>query len=193
MSVRGPDLRIPDPIETPRLTLVPASAELLAADLAQPAQLGRLLGVHVPDGWPPELVRDVMPAFHELLVRRPELTGWLMWYYVLRASGRRHSPDGPILIGDGGFGGWPESGTVVMGYSVMASFHGQGFATEAAAGMVRWAFEHEQVRRVVADVFPDNLASVRVLQKVGLTLIGDGSEPGAVRYSLDRKSVGGLP
>jgi RimJ/RimL family protein N-acetyltransferase len=45
-----------------------------------------------------------------------------------------------------------------------------GYATEAAAASIQAAFEHLEVRSIVATVYPDNKASLRVLGKLGMTL-----------------------
>ena len=42
-------------IRTPRLILIPATAESLSAELISPRALGELLGCDVPASWPPEL------------------------------------------------------------------------------------------------------------------------------------------
>jgi len=48
------------------------------------------------------------------------------------------------------------------------SYWGQGYATEAAAELVRYGFEQAGLRRIFAECHPDNLASARVLEKIGL-------------------------
>jgi RimJ/RimL family protein N-acetyltransferase len=45
-----------------------------------------------------------------------------------------------------------------------------GYATEAASASINAAFEHLGVPSIVATVYPDNNASVRVLTKLGMTL-----------------------
>ena len=44
-----------------------------------------------------------------------------------------------------------------------------GYATEAAAASIDAAFEHLRVKSLVATVYPDNKASLRVLGKLGMT------------------------
>jgi RimJ/RimL family protein N-acetyltransferase len=45
-----------------------------------------------------------------------------------------------------------------------------GYATEAAGASIDAAFEHLRVPSIVATVYPDNKASLRVLAKLGMTL-----------------------
>jgi RimJ/RimL family protein N-acetyltransferase len=52
---------------------------------------------------------------------------------------------------------------------VLARRHwGQGFATEAAQALLRWAWSVPGIRRVWATCDAENAASARVLEKVGL-------------------------
>lgn len=69
----------------------------------------------------------------------------------------------------------------VMGWCVDPEHAGKGFATEAAAEMLRLLFEELGVRRVVAGAFADNVASVRVMEKIGMRL-----ETRGVRDQLHR-------
>lgn len=49
---------------------------------------------------------------------------------------------------------------------------GLGYATEAAAAVLRWAFDGLALPRVIGIVQPANLASARVLEKIGLQRTG---------------------
>lgn len=55
-----------------------------------------------------------------------------------------------------------------IGYILSDSFWGQGFATEAARVLVAWAEMQPGLGRIVAVCHSDNLASRRVLEKIGL-------------------------
>lgn len=59
-----------------------------------------------------------------------------------------------------------------LGYWIGRQFWGCGFATEAVLGVLRLAFEELGLHRVTAAVLGGNVASVRVLQKAGMTLEG---------------------
>lgn len=56
-----------------------------------------------------------------------------------------------------------------FGYIFSETAWGQGFGTEAAAAVVNWAIAQPQIFRVWATCHPDNMASVRVLEKAGLS------------------------
>ena len=48
---------------------------------------------------------------------------------------------------------------------------GQGFATEAAREVVRYAIDELQSTRLLATAHPDNRASIRVIEKAGFTFL----------------------
>ena len=54
-----------------------------------------------------------------------------------------------------------------IGYGVRPRARGRGFATEALAGLARWALTAGGLQRVWLNVNTDNLASLRVAQKAG--------------------------
>jgi RimJ/RimL family protein N-acetyltransferase len=55
-----------------------------------------------------------------------------------------------------------------LGYIFHPDYHNQGYATEAAAAVVRHAFTNMGMHRVYAHCNPVNIASVRVLEKIGM-------------------------
>lgn len=58
-----------------------------------------------------------------------------------------------------------------LGYWIGEPFWGRGVATEAVRQAVRWAFERDPgLMRIFAEVFAENRASQRVLEKNGFVL-----------------------
>ncbi len=55
-----------------------------------------------------------------------------------------------------------------LGYWIGVSHWSNGFATEAAAAMVEYGFRNLGLNRLYAWFFPDNPASGRVLEKIGM-------------------------
>jgi RimJ/RimL family protein N-acetyltransferase len=74
---------------------------------------------------------------------------------------------------------------VEFGYSVLPEFQRRGFASEAAAALIDCAFQNG-ARSVIAETYPHLPASIRVMEKCGMRLLGKGSEAGVVRYSIDK-------
>jgi RimJ/RimL family protein N-acetyltransferase len=59
-----------------------------------------------------------------------------------------------------------------LGWVIAAKHRGRGYATEAAAGVVRRAFDATPVRRVLTLIRPLNLPSKRVAAKLGMRRAG---------------------
>ncbi|HEY2946373.1 MAG TPA: GNAT family N-acetyltransferase [Vicinamibacteria bacterium] len=166
-------------LATPRLELVAATAALARAAASDRAALARLLSARVPASWPHELVADNLEGFARRIEADAALEGWLPWYWVARED--------RTLIGNGGFGAVPaEDGSGKIGYAIVAEYEGRGFATEAVAAILEWAFAHPGLTRVVADTYPELGRSIRVLQKNGFRYAGPGKGERVIRYELTR-------
>ena len=73
------------------------------------------------------------------------------------------------LIGRCGLGiGDPDDEQAVLWYTLHPEYWGHGYATEAARALVSFGFRELGLHRIWADSDPDNIASVRVLEKLGL-------------------------
>ncbi|WP_298212199.1 GNAT family N-acetyltransferase [Ferrimicrobium sp.] len=84
-------------------------------------------------------------------------------YQVLLASG--------LLIGGAGFHGAPVNETVEIGYGIVGSQRGRGYATQAVALLLQIAQEAQEVAVVRATTLPTNRASQRVLERLGFSCI----------------------
>jgi ribosomal-protein-alanine N-acetyltransferase len=62
----------------------------------------------------------------------------------------------------------PAGGIAGLGYNVARAHWGKGIASEAAAAVLRWGFETLALQRIFATADARNLASIRVLQKLGM-------------------------
>ncbi|WP_051361989.1 GNAT family N-acetyltransferase [Solimonas soli] len=65
-----------------------------------------------------------------------------------------------------------------IGYAFLPAFAGQGYASEAAAAVLRHGRDVLGIGRIVAIVSPGNAASIRVLEKLGLRGAGGFTLPG---------------
>lgn len=57
---------------------------------------------------------------------------------------------------------------IEVGYWIAPAYWGMGFATEAAAAFRDIAFERLNEDRIIALIYPDNIASCRVAEKLGM-------------------------
>ena len=169
-----------DPIRTRRLELIPATADLVKAEIEDPARLFERLGVAVADDWPSENLQHVLPLFLDGL-QDPANVGWLAWYWIDRAE--------KAIVGGGGFKGQPaDDGTAEIGYETRPVYRRRGYASEAVAALTQWAFSQSGVRRVFAETKSDNAGSIGVLKATGFAEAGPGSEPGLVGFERIARS-----
>lgn len=74
---------------------------------------------------------------------------------------------------DGTFAGWfclrrNDDGAAALGYRLRRDVWGRGLATEGSLALVELAFTKLGVRRVMAGTYEHNVASRRVMEKVGM-------------------------
>lgn len=101
------------------------------------------------------------------------------------------------MIGVVGCGGAPVS----LMYALGEEHWGQGYASEATSALLATVFDRFPITRLHADCFEDNLASARVLWKLGFEEIGRKTgtslarlEPAPViTYALSRDNLRGRP
>jgi [ribosomal protein S5]-alanine N-acetyltransferase len=167
-------------IVTKNLLLLPCELSHAKAILKDKKDLEPLLAVSVPDTWP--VFPQAMPYVYERLKSDPSSVGWWTYLFI-------HARD-RVLVGEGGLKGKPdESNTVEIGYAIIPEYRGRGLATEAAEGLVGWAFSQPEVSAVVAETLPDGHHSIRVLEKLGMKLVG--AVDGVLRWRLDRQDLKG--
>jgi ribosomal-protein-alanine N-acetyltransferase len=169
-------------IRTERLDLVPATYPHLRAAIEDPQRLGLQLDARVPATWPPELLDDAALKWTIDRLKDGIDPSWQMYWVILREE------KGRTLIGSTGFKGPPVRGTVELGYGIVSDQHRKGFATETVRGLLGFAFADPKVSRVIAETLPELGPSKGVLDKTGFRYIGEGSEPGVIRYEIVREN-----
>ena len=159
-------------LDTPHLTLLPCAPEHLLALIDEPERFGRLVGLPAAEGLRRFFVSDdVSPDWLDALRRSFTPDPWRHGFFVVHRESRS-------VIGSAGFKGPPDStGVVEIAYGIVPRFEGQGYATEAAAALVRFAFASGDVRLVRAHTLPVANASTRVLVKCGFHRMGDVVDP----------------
>lgn len=86
-----------------------------------------------------------------------------------------HRADDDVVVGEIG-GAVVAPGTVEIGYAVVASCWGRGYATDAVRALVEKARAIAGVERIVGHTPLDRPASARVLEKAGFALIGEEND-----------------
>lgn len=64
--------------------------------------------------------------------------------------------------------GW--TATAIIGWHYSHAFAGNGFATEAAGAVIDYCIKSRGIDRFVCDCFASNVASRRIMEKLGMTL-----------------------
>ena len=100
---------------------------------------------------------------------------------------------------DSTFVGWcgltrwnPDHRSASLGYCLNEAAWGHGYATEAARAVLRWAFDTLDLNRVQAETDTRNVASARVLEKLGFVREGTLREDCVVNGEVSDSWVFGL-
>lgn len=81
---------------------------------------------------------------------------------------------------DNRFMGWcglkyrPELDEIDLGYRLMQLYWGKGYATESAQYTLDYGFSHLKLSLITGRAHIENLASVKVLEKIGMQFISEG-------------------
>jgi GNAT superfamily N-acetyltransferase len=111
---------------------------------------------------------------YETGTHRPE---WGQFVLVRRADGR--------AVGSMGFHGAPdEEGSAEIGYDLVESARGHGYATEALRALSTWALARDDVTTLFALIDRTNYPSQRVVSRAGFTRVSEHAEEYA--YELRR-------
>lgn len=100
-------------------------------------------------------------------------TDFLLGYEVYRRYGMGRLA--VIRRSDEQWLGWaglkfhPDQGKVDLGYRFFRHYWGQGYATESGRACLEYGFNTLKLEAIIAHVIKANLASVRVLEKLGFS------------------------
>lgn len=125
-------------------------------------------------------------AWHRLtrLAGHWQLRGYGMFAVVEKSSG---SFVGEVGLFDGCRGLSPDfDAAPEAGWILSAAAQGRGYASEAAAAAHRWFAATHGAQRSVCIIAPDNLASLRVAQKLGYKGFGQVVYQGSPVMMLER-------
>jgi ribosomal-protein-alanine N-acetyltransferase len=92
------------------------------------------------------------------------------------------------LIGHCGLKFLGNTTEIQVGYLLLKSYWGRGLATEAAEAALQYGFEVVKLENIVAVAKPENIASRRVMEKVGMKYEKDAYyyHNNVVYYSISR-------
>jgi RimJ/RimL family protein N-acetyltransferase len=126
----------------------------------------------------PEKIREDLDKY----INHWETHGFGLWVFYLKDTNE--------WIGRGGLAqrSFDNQEGIGIAYALRPKFWKQGLATEMAQALVEIAFESLHLTEVIGLVLPNNLASQRVLQKVGFQYVRKFvySEMPCLLYQLTR-------
>ena len=115
--------------------------------------------------WRPHTCREYTRSYLEYLAGRYRLGAHYEWAMIHRESGR--------MIGTCGFASIDcPNACAELGYVLNPDFRGQGLVVEAARCVMDFAFNTLSLHRIEARYMIENLASRRVMDKLGMRFEG---------------------
>jgi ribosomal-protein-alanine N-acetyltransferase len=169
-------------IRTARLALIALTPESVRAEQAAHGDfrlLSETIGCVIHSEWPPQHWEPHVLTFilHQFTTH-PDQIGWHRYVALIEPDGTR------ALIGClGAFAKEPLT-TCEIGYGILPSFQGRGYATEGTGALINHLRSDTRLTSIIAHTFPSLVGSVRVMEKSGMVFDGDGDEPGTIRYRL---------
>ncbi len=122
-------------------------------------------------------------AAREAIASYPDwdTVGYGRWASVLKET--------RAVIGFCGLKYLPKLDAVDVGYRFLPEYWGRGLATEACRASLDFGFTTLRLEQIIGLVLPENAASIRVLEKVGMQADGEVVYDGesALRYSMTRR------
>ena len=146
-------------IDTERLQIITFTVEMMEAFLKGNNEIEIITPYRVAAEYPLEVYKQFFEYKIDRFQKFPFENEW---------EGIIIHKEDNMIMGDMGFKGGPnEEGIIDIGYSIVPSYQGKGYATEMGKAMVDWGLSQPNVKKVVATCNPDNIASIRVLEKIG--------------------------
>ena len=108
------------------------------------------------DLWSDERIQEFVAKQIKCFAERK----FCFWRLVHKESGE--------MIGFCGLQPWDDTSEIEIGWWLARERWNQGFATEAARQAMRDGFERAGLKRMVSVAMPENLASIHIMEKLGM-------------------------
>lgn len=141
----------------------------------------------------PEVIRYTYDPIKDMEHARQVLEQTILPQYALYNYGRWavHLKTDLQFIGWCGLKNIPQRDEIDLGYRFKKEFWGKGYATEAAFACIKYGFEKLKLNRIIGRAIPGNIASLKVLEKCGMTFLKEETIDGypAKTYEIFNPSV----
>jgi RimJ/RimL family protein N-acetyltransferase len=138
---------------------------------------------YIPDA--PRSREDAKSELEWHMHGHPKYPNLGLWATIFKDTGK--------LVGRCGLLPWQIDGQleVEIAYLIRREYWGQGLASEAAKCIMQYGFDQLQIGRLICLIDPDNFASQRVAEKVGMLLEKkvdgiDGDNSPTLIYAIQR-------
>ena len=169
-------------IITNRTRLTALSQDDLKSYLNSPKKLAKKLSCQLSRKTKTAVVERAIRIKIEKMSAAPiSAHPWYTYWLLVIA----HSNFGAGLIGFKGISAGYKQ--VEIGYGIDPDHRNEGYTTEGVQALIQWAFQDERCNSVVAcDVLNHNLASIRVLEKLGFQIYEIGRD--ASSYIIQKQA-----
>lgn len=120
-----------------------------------------------------------------------------VWYHDYEKYGYGrwaviYKPDN-ALIGFAGLKFESDIDETDIGFRFLPEYWGKGIATEASIPILEYGFKHFGLKKIIGIAMPENIASCKVLEKIGLTFYKvDGFDGDGGKYNWYKIEANGL-
>jgi ribosomal-protein-alanine N-acetyltransferase len=133
-------------------------------------------------------VGDGSTRNHEQMIKELEMLishytrkpGLGIWATILKDTDR--------FVGASGLVHYDNTPEIEIGYRIQKEHWNKGYATEASLGLLKYGFESLDLNKIVSSAHVANVASRRVMEKIGMTYVDDRLHYGYLQayYEIER-------
>jgi [ribosomal protein S5]-alanine N-acetyltransferase len=144
-------------LETDRLLL----REFVQEDFAELFRMNRDKEImqYVGDG-ATRNYEEQIDELDRLILNYKKRPGLGIWATLLKESN--------TFIGGSGLVYYDNTSEIEIGYRMLKEYWNQGYATEASKALLQYGFEQLGLKKIVSSAHTENIASRRVMEKIGL-------------------------
>lgn len=107
----------------------------------------------------PERAKELIKS---ISLKDYELYGYGRWAVIYKEDDNR-------VIGFAGLKYLPEIQETDIGYRILPEYWGRGITSEVSKEIIKYGFEVLKLNRIIGIAMPENEASWKILEKIGLT------------------------